>query len=399
MRPLFLPTQRRTTLNILKRTVCLLLALFLALPWAQAASPDPAPTVYGYREGLAQTTDGTLWGFSNTSGQIVVPIQYDSLTDFTLGLARVEKAHKLGIVRPDGIELIPARYDTLTHIGYGLYLAQDGDTWGVLSLLAFKDKNLGLTHEFLPFVYTSAQVTSRGNQEVLLLEGPSGDTVIPLTELPARMAAKNIPSSQFPLIKGHLPAFTDVGPRDWYALWSDLAYNLGLMEGVGNDRFAPNQILTVAEVLKLAAYLESQSIGDDFHLQPITASPWYSSSVAYCVATGIIKSGEFSNYSRPITRAEMVRILGATTLGRRLPQINDLNKAKTLIPDLKAGDYAAETIYSFYAKGLLNGTDGNLTFHPNGYLTRAEAAAVVSRMARAEQRVLLWGGELPYTMS
>ena len=25
--------------------------------------------------------------------------------------------------------------------------------------------------------------------------------------------------------------------------------------------------------------------------------------------------------------------------------------------------------------------------------------AVVSRMARAEQRVLLWGGELPYTMS
>ena len=25
--------------------------------------------------------------------------------------------------------------------------------------------------------------------------------------------------------------------------------------------------------------------------------------------------------------------------------------------------------------------------------------AVVSRMARAEQRILLWGGELPYTMS
>lgn len=388
-------------MNISKRMVCLLLTLFLTLPWAQAVSlpVDPPPTIHGYREGLAQTTNGILWGFSNTSGQVVVPIQYDSLTDFTLGLARVEKGGKLGIVRPDGIELIPAKYDTLTHIGYGLYLAQAGDFWGVLSLLAFQDKTLGLTHEFLPFIYTSAQVTARGNQDVLLLSAPSGDTVIPLTELPARMAVKNIPSSQFPLIKGRLPAFTDVGPRDWYALWADLAYNLGLMEGVGDNRFAPDQVLTVAEVLKLAAYLESESIGDDFHLQPITASPWYSSSVAYCVATGIIKNGEFSSYVRPITRAEMVRILGATTLGRRLPQINDLNKVKSLVPDVNAGDYTAETIYAFYAKGLLNGTDANLTFSPNSYLTRAEAAAVVSRMARAEQRILLWGGELPYTMS
>ena len=121
-------------MTISKRTFCLLLTLLLTVPRAQAASlpAAPSPTVYGYQEGLAQATDGSLWGFVNTSNQISVPIQYDSLTDFTLGLARVEKAGKLGIVRPDGIELIPAKYDTLTHIGYGLYLAQDGDFWGVL---------------------------------------------------------------------------------------------------------------------------------------------------------------------------------------------------------------------------------------------------------------------------
>lgn len=32
-----------------------------------------------------------------------------------------------------------------------------------------------------------------------------------------------------------------------------------------------------------------------------------------------------------------------------------------------------------------------MTFSPGGTFTRAEAAAIVSRMARAEQRIVLWG--------
>ena len=34
--------------------------------------------------------------------------------------------------------------------------------------------------------------------------------------------------------------------------------------------------------------------------------------------------------------------------------------------------------------------DSRLTFQPEGTFTRAEAAAIVSRMARTEQRLLLW---------
>ena len=46
---------------------------------------------------------------------------------------------------------------------------------------------------------------------------------------------------------------------------------------------------------------------------------------------------------------------------------------------------------------MLTGVDGNLTFAPDGPLTRAEAAAVVVRMARAEQRMLLWEESQPDT--
>lgn len=381
-----------------QRSLCaLLLALALLVSAALAASDSPV--IYGYREGLAQATQNGLWGFANPAGEIVIPIQYDSAMDFSLGTARVQEKGKMGLVRQDGLELLPTEYDTLKDIGFGLYLAQVGDAWGVVSLLSFSDGAGGLTHELYPISYASAGLTTMNGLEVLLLTGEQGNTVVPLTSLPQMMVDRQIPSAQFPLIKGRLPSFRDAGPRDWFTVWADLAYNLGLMEGVGSGRFAPGQTLTVAEVVKLAAFLESQAIGDDFHLQPITSSPWYSSSVAYCIATGILSDGEFADYERPITRAEMVHILSSTTLGRRLPEVNSLTRVKLSVPDVRPGDYAADSIYQFYSKGLLSGIDKNLTFNPNGRLTRAEAAAVVVRMARAEQRVLLWGGSLPNTMT
>ena len=109
------------------------------------------------------------------------------------------------------------------------------------------------------------------------------------------------------------------------------------------------------------------------------------------IASGIITEGEFTDYERPVTRAEMARIFAATALGRGMPEINSLERVKSHLPDVKAGDYAADAIYSLYAKGVFTGTDGQLTFRAEGRLTRAEAAAIVSRMARTEQRVNLWG--------
>lgn len=162
------------------------------------------------------------------------------------------------------------------------------------------------------------------------------------------------------------------------------------MQGVGNDTFAPNQTLTVAEALKLAAFMESQATGDTFHLQPVTGTPWYKSSVTYCEASGIISAGEFTDFGRPVTRTEMAYIFSRTSLGRSIPEINSLSRVKAAVPDVKTGDYAAEAIFGLYAKGILTGSDGDLTFRPNDSLTRAEAAAIVTRMARAEQRISLW---------
>lgn len=372
------------------RTLCTVLLLGILLPGSALAASD-RPIIWGYQEGLAkaQSSDGKF-GYANTRGEIVIPMQYTSVLDFSLGLGQVQLGNKLGVIRQDGVYLLQPEYDSLLHINAGLYIAQKGVKWGVVSLLPFPNGNGGSTQIFYDFIYESVALTQIGGVDTLVLTDGTNRTALPLYQITQLMLQRNVPSARFPLDRGSLPSFSDVTHRDWYDLWVDLAFNLGLMEGVGGNRFGPQQTLTVAEALRLAACMESRQTGDNFHTQPITDSVWYRPSVNYCVASGIIKSSDFSNYLRPITRTEMARIFAATELGLSIPTINSLSRVKASVPDVKPTDFGADAIYSLYAKGILAGTSGKYTFNPNATLTRAEAAGIVSRMARTEQRLNLF---------
>ena len=370
----------------LKCLFCCLMAAALLL-----GVPASARTIWGYSEGLALAQEGSLYGYANPAGQIVIPVQYDTALSFSLGMAKVGKQGRLGVIRQDGRYLIEMEYGTLDHIDAGLYIAQKGNKWGVVSILPFSDGAGGKTNLLYPLEYDHIQLTQSGGTDVLVFEKEGNRTTLPLFRLPGLMLEKQVPSARFPLVRGRLPDFSDVGARDWYDLWVDLAYNLELMEGVGGGRFAPKQVLTVAEALQLAAQLESRYTGDSFHTHSAASGgAWYTPAVDYCIGSGIIRSGEFSSYTRVVTRAEVARIFAATSLAREMPQINSLSQVKASVPDVKAGDYAADAIYSLYAKGVLTGTGSDLTFQPAGSFTRAEAAAIVARMARAEQRITLF---------
>jgi hypothetical protein len=188
------------------------------------------------------------------------------------------------------------------------------------------------------------------------------------------------------LTKGKLPSFTDVENKAWYALWVDIAYNTGIMTGVGGNAFEPDRSVTVAEALQMAANMDSRYRGDDFHTNSYSSGAWYAGAVDYCLASGIIAPGQFTDYTRPLTRRELAQIFAATSLAKSLSQRNDLTKIKSAVGDVSPSDPAANAIYSLYAKGILTGVDGALSFRPDGTVTRAEAAALAARLARPEQR-------------
>lgn len=374
------------------RILGLLLALCLLLMGQAFAAPAGA-TVWGYSEGMAQCELDGKWGFVDTQKRVVIPLQYDSVVSFSLGLAAVNLDGKLGVIRQDGTYLIQPEYGTLLPLDCGLYVVQKGTRWGVASILPFSDGQGGTTNLLYDLIYDSATISEQGGTRVLTLTKDGVVTKIPVFELPKILVEKGVPSARFSLTRGKLPSFSDVSPRDWFAVWVDIAYNVGLTSGVGGNRYAPNQTLTVAEVLKLAATMESRYKNDTFHTSSSTGPYWYSGAVNYCLASGIIQSGTFDqkDYLRPATRREIAQIFAATSQAKHMSNINNLARIKTSIPDVKPDSAGADAIYSLYAKGILTGVDSKLTFNPQGTVTRAEAAAIVSRMARAEQRLTLWG--------
>lgn len=352
---------------------------------------EPVLTQVGtFCENMVRVTDGTYWGYAAVGGAVLIPVQFDAAGDFKLGVAKVTLEGKVGLLHWNGSFLFEPEYDELNAVGYGLYLGRRGEMWDLLSTAQVSAEE-GTTH-CLYSDLAAARVSEGVNGQLILQEQDGKTTRVLLRNLPQWLKSKKVSGWQFPLHTSERASFVDVTGADWYDRWVSLAYSMGMMEGTGNGKFDPQKELTVAETLRLAACLESRAIQDDFHLQNVSGALWYSSSVTYCETVGIISYGEYEkdDFNRPITRAEMARIFGRTTAVRSMENINDLDRVRSSVPDVKAGDYAAEAIYGLFAKGVFTGKDSICSFYPEEYLTRAEAATMIVRIARPEHRITLW---------
>ena len=149
------------------------------------------------------------------------------------------------------------------------------------------------------------------------------------------------------------------------------------MNGTGNGSFSPSGTITVAEVATIAARLLEATTGQTIPgVPPLPGEtpPWYQQYVGYLTSNGVAVPDPTEN----ATRQEFFNLLSAVTAPEQLPAIN----AITSLPD--AGD---ATVLAFYNAGILTGTDQWGTFAGDRSLTRAECAAMVSRLVRPELRL------------
>lgn len=174
-------------------------ALCAGLFFLPASAAPEGATVWGYSEGLAQCELAGKWGYVDAGRNVVIPLQYDSIVSFQLGIAAVNLNGKLGVIRQDGRYLIQPEYDTLLPIDCGLYIAQKGGGWGVVSILPFPDGAGSTTNVLYELSYDQVQVAEQGGTQVLTLTKGSTVTKIPVYDLPGILAAKGVPSAQFPL--------------------------------------------------------------------------------------------------------------------------------------------------------------------------------------------------------
>ena len=175
--------------------------------------------------------------------------------------------------------------------------------------------------------------------------------------------------------------FRDVGDSDWFGQYVADAYNFGFLRGKSENVFDPGGLLTLGETVTLAARLRSIYFTGNADFAEST--PYYAAYTEYALLHGII--GGHDDYGAPVTRARFAELMHNALPPEAFP-------AKNVISDYGINDVAPDTaagaaVYVLYRAGILAGSDRYGTFFEGSNITRAEACAVLVRIADPNKRV------------
>lgn len=179
-------------------------------------------------------------------------------------------------------------------------------------------------------------------------------------------------------------SFRDVEQNAWYAKYLDTAVNSGLISGRGDGRFAPNDAITGAEAVKIAACL-GQLLSEGY-VSLTSGSPWYAPFEDYALRHGILDV-RLDQYlvDDAIVRAEVMDMIC-----RAIPvsQRNEINSIPDgAIPDIYPFADYRDNVYTLYRMGIVAGADDYGSCLPENPISRAEVAALVARVIDSRLRV------------
>lgn len=177
------------------------------------------------------------------------------------------------------------------------------------------------------------------------------------------------------------PGYSDVDESKWYGTQKQgvvrQAVRLGIMAGRGHSRFAPDDSITLAEVVKMAAVTHSIYMGDGYVFDQKQGEHWWDTYLTYAVFSGILSAKDFADLQQTASRAQMAHVFA-----RALPETElEALHTNVNIPDVSdSAPYAAE-IRLLYQAGVLQGRGTDGRFAPDSNISRAEAAAIIARVA------------------
>ena len=173
--------------------------------------------------------------------------------------------------------------------------------------------------------------------------------------------------------------FPDVDENDWFYDEVVYVYENGLMNGVENNQFAPNTATNRAMLATILYRLAGQpDVSGDLPFTDVAAGQWYTDAVLWAAQNGIV-NGLGENTFAPmntLTREQLVTMLYryAEAEGYDVSAAADLSG----YPDAgKVQPYAQEAMTWAVAEGIVEGMDGNL--NPAGHATRAQIATILMR--------------------
>ena len=174
--------------------------------------------------------------------------------------------------------------------------------------------------------------------------------------------------------------FTDIPKGIYYDESVGMLYQMGLVNGIGTETYAPGNHVTVLQAAILAVRVHELYHGKD------RVPHFYDPAVYLSLAHeyGILPES-WKNTDRNATRAEVARLIAHAFPEAAFPGIRKVAS----VPDVGKADPYAKEILLLYRAGVLTGSDTRGTFHGRDAITRGEFAAMFERTVNPAHRKAL----------
>lgn len=189
-----------------------------------------------------------------------------------------------------------------------------------------------------------------------------------------------------PAMAVSMDKLTDVKPTDWFYPAVQYVAEHDYMVGVGGERFAPTMEMTRSMFVTLLARLEGvKDESGKSNFKDVPDNTWYTQSVNWAAANGIVEGNGADMFmpDQVITRQDMCTMM-ARYIAYHEKKHNVTHEKKgeeKTFPDAdKISSYAQEAVKKCVTWGLVEGNELGY-FMPQGTATRAEAAAIISRLS------------------
>ena len=175
--------------------------------------------------------------------------------------------------------------------------------------------------------------------------------------------------------------FVDVPEDAWYHDEVVEAVATGIINGKTPTEFMPDDFLTYAEAVKLAACMNQVYLYGKVTLT--AGEPWYKPYADYCRENGITTKDY--DYNAKATRAGYMEIFANALPDEAFSDINAIVDGSIL--DVDGSAPYAIYVYKMYRAGIVTGVDEMHNCNPDANIKRCEVATIISRMMNEENRV------------
>lgn len=171
--------------------------------------------------------------------------------------------------------------------------------------------------------------------------------------------------------------FADVPASAWYCDAVEYVYENGLMSGVSGGRFAPDDTLTRAMLVQTLYAMEGRPAAASAGFADVASGDWYASAVNWAAANGVVSGVSETGFgpNNALTREQLALILYrfAQYKGYDVTGTSDL---AAYADGSSVSGWAAEAMSWAVDAGLISGVGGN-QIAPTGTATRAQVAQIL----------------------